>query len=91
MVDRIALPLAAMQASIAEATTFLGDCPHALAKAASSARVAWYLVVMRQQPMALHARRSLISKAPWRWATAFRLAAASPFLFHEVLQPYCPA
>ena len=32
-------------------------------------------MVMRQQPMALHARRSLIPHASRRWTTAFRFPA----------------
>lgn len=77
-----------MQAPIAEAVALLGDRPHALAKAGIAARVVWYLIVMRQQPMALHARRSLIPWASLRCATAFRSAAASPFLSQEVLRTY---
>lgn len=41
---------------------------------------------MRQQPMALHARRSLIPKPSFRRATAFRLAAGVTISFHKILQ-----
>src|SRR6516225_5038500 len=61
-------------------------------RAVSSARLALYLTVMRQQPMALHARRSLIPWAPMRFATAFRLAAGVTTSFPTgPSAPHCPA
>ena len=42
-------------------------------------------MVMRQQLMALHARRSLIPNAPRRWTTAFRSPAGVTTSFQEVL------
>lgn len=45
-----------METPIAEeAAALLGDCPHALAKVGIVRSVVRYLMVMRQQPMALHA------------------------------------
>ena len=59
---------------------------------ASSARVVWYLMVMRQQPMALHARRSLIPDASRRWTTAFRFPAGITTSFPlGSSAPRCPA
>ena len=59
---------------------------------ASSARVVWYLMVMRQQPMALHARRSLIPNASRRWTTAFRFPAGITTSFPlGSSAPRCPA
>jgi len=46
-----------MQAPIAEAAAFTRDRFHALAKGGV---IGLYIAVMRKQPMALHARRSLI-------------------------------
>jgi hypothetical protein len=43
-------------------------------------------MVMRQLPMALHARRSLISNAVRRCATAFRFPAGVTILSQEILQ-----
>lgn len=54
MADHIPLPLEQnMQTPIAEAAAILGDRQHALAKADIVHPVFWYLIVMRQQPMAL--------------------------------------
>src|SRR3981081_70800 len=61
-------------------------------RAASSARVVLYLMLMRQQPMALHARRSLISNPSRRCATAFRSAAGVTISFPKgPSTPHCPA
>jgi len=49
-----------VQASIAEAATFPGDRPHTLAKAGIVHPDRLVSYGTRQQPMALHARRSLI-------------------------------
>ena len=64
VVEHVALPLEQnIQASVAETAAFLGAIAFMRCRRpASSARVVWYLMVMRQQPIALHARRSLI---PW--------------------------
>src|SRR3954454_3826303 len=43
-------------------------------------------MVMRQQPMALHARRSLIPNASRRWTTAFRFPAGVTTSFPKVVQ-----
>ncbi|MGY4333557.1 hypothetical protein ACVWWG_007974 [Bradyrhizobium sp. LB7.2] len=87
LVDHIALALEHnMEVPIAKAAALLGDRPHALAKAGIVRPGRLVFMVMRQQPMALHARRSLIPKASRRWATAFRLGAGVTILSHEVLQ-----
>lgn len=76
MVDHIAIALEQnMQTPIAEAAAILGERPHAPAKAGIVRPGRLVSIVMRQQPMALHSRGSLIPKAFRRWATAFRLAA----------------
>src|SRR3954451_16199183 len=49
-------------------------------------------MVMRQQPMALHARRSLIPNASRRWTTAFRFPAGVTTSFPKGSSaPRCPA
>lgn len=63
-----------MQPPITEAAMLLGDRPHALAKAGIVSPGGWYLTVMRQQPMALHACRWLIPNASRKWTTG----SASP-------------
>jgi hypothetical protein len=75
-----------MQAPIAEAAAYLGDCPHALRRAASSARGVLYLMVMRQQPMDLHAGHSLIPNASQDVRQLSTRRRASPVLSQEVLQ-----
>jgi hypothetical protein len=79
LVDHITFPLEQnLQASIAKARRSWAIAFISWRRAASSARV-FFITVMRQQPIALHASRSLVPNAARRWAKAFRFLSRNGF------------